>query len=158
VHHITTYVYFNWQTFCVIFVYVCRAGWLDDGYPVLYISRACLCWALQIFLSFLVCMCRQGRLLQAWLHVTLVGPPCLSLFVFVPALAEAVVQPKLLPVLTRSCNSDLLLLLLANTRGASARVPRGAPALEPGCGKVCTDKDNSLVRHSHAHDWSYRYM
>lgn len=63
--------------------------------------------------------------------------------IFVPALAEAVVQPKLLLVFIRSCNSDLV-LLLANTPGASARVPRGAPALEPGCGKVCIDQDNAL--------------
>jgi hypothetical protein len=71
--------------------------------------------------------------------------------IFVLALAEAVVHPELLPS-TRSHNSDLLLLLSASTPEASARLERGAPALEPGRGKVCTDQHNVLVRHTHAHD------
>ncbi|KAK1692111.1 hypothetical protein QYE76_008810 [Lolium multiflorum] len=47
----------------------------------------------------------------------------------------------LLPVSTGSCNSDLLLLL----PGALARLASGAPALEPGHGKVCTDQVNAQV-------------
>ncbi|KAK1692112.1 hypothetical protein QYE76_008809 [Lolium multiflorum] len=47
----------------------------------------------------------------------------------------------LLPVSTGSCNSDLLLLL----PGALARLASGAPALEPGHGKVCTDQVNAQL-------------
>jgi hypothetical protein len=40
----------------------------------------------------------------------------------------------------------------ASTIGAFARLARGAPALEPGLGKVCTNQYNVQVRQTHAQD------